>query len=139
MRRRIALALFVAAVATTVDLQLLRFVFLHYGELRQQSADPGVWQPDYPRFLEQVRARTKPGDTIAIVVPPVRWDDGYSYAYYRASYFLAGREVLPVVSPLDTVVGENLERAQYVALWRRLPGGTRPVLWRGHGGVLLGR
>jgi hypothetical protein len=41
----------------------------------------GQWE-QYPRFLDGVRAHTKPGDRIAIVVPSMTWDGVYSYAYY---------------------------------------------------------
>ncbi|MEA2236512.1 MAG: hypothetical protein QOC81_1236 [Thermoanaerobaculia bacterium] len=91
----------------------------------------------YPRFLEGVRAHTRPGDTIAIVFPVMGWDAGYSYAYYRASYFLAGREVLPLADPQDHPLPQNLRDARYVAVF----GATLPmpasIVWRGEGGTLL--
>ena len=102
-----------------------------------QMADGGWFQ--YPLFLEGIREHTRDGDTIAIIVPWRKWDDGYSYAYYRASYFLAGRIVLPLVTEDDRVHPENFRAAQYVAAWhiRRVGGGR--VVWAGEGGVLLQR
>ena len=97
----------------------------------------GAWWPEYPRFLEEVRARTHDGDSIAILVPTRHWDGGYSYAYYRASYFLPGREVLPLVTPQDAIVPQNFRRAGYVAIWRMQPPQGGRVVWSGSGGVLM--
>lgn len=121
MRRRLALIIFVALAALSVDLVRFRFA-LHYNAMRQVMAvypDRG-WN-GYPQFLESVRQRTKRGDTIALVVPNARWDGGYSYAYYRASYFLAGREVLPVIDSDDVPQPQNIARAKFVATFGRTP------------------
>jgi hypothetical protein len=96
-----------------------------------------AWWPDYPRFLSDVRQRTRDGDSIALLVPARHWDSGYSYAYYRASYFLAGREVLPLVQPDDRLVLQNVGRAHYVAVWRMPPVGRGTIVWHGHGGLLV--
>jgi hypothetical protein len=103
-----------------------------------QMADGEWWQ--YPRFLQGVREHTRDGDTIAVVVPPLKWDDGYSYAYYRASYFLAGRIVLPLVTEDDRQHPENFRGARYVAAWHMQPrAGVGRVVWQGEGGMLLQR
>lgn len=95
------------------------------------------WE-QYPRFLEGVRERTRGGDSIALIVPKMKWDDGYSYAYYRASYFLAGRTVLPLITSDDRPHPENFRDARYIAVWRTsLPQGRRVLVWSGEGGVLL--
>lgn len=96
--------------------------------------------PEYPSFLRAVADATPPGSSVAVLVPMRRWDDGYSYAYYRASYFLAGREVLPLVWRDDRVLSRNLDRADYVASWRLELGGAglEPVL-QAHGGTLYRR
>ena len=101
--------------------------------------DRGGWWPDYPRFLEEVRAHTRRGQSIALLVPTMQWQRGYFYAYYRASYFLAGREVLPLVLENDRPVPENLHRAQYLAIWSRpAPAGAR-VVFAEYGGTLVRR
>lgn len=142
MRRWLALVAFVAIVALSIDPMLFRFAFFRRPQMQRALAvfpDRGIWWPDYPRFLDAVRERTHRGDSIAIVVPAMRWEEGYDYAYYRASYFLAGREVLPIVTPLNRFLPDNLARAQYIAVWGRTPQIGRPVVWRGYRGVLLGR
>jgi hypothetical protein len=101
------------------------------------AAFPDRYWPDYPRFLEGVREHTKAGDTIAVIVPGMSWDDGYSYAYYRASYFLTGREVLPLVRPDNRRLPQNLRAAKYVAVFRvglRIPA---DVVWQSDRGALL--
>jgi len=100
-------------------------------------ADRG-WK-QYLDFLEGVRAHTAKGDSIAIMVPARHWDDGYSYAYYRASYMLAGRRVIPLVTPDDRIVMGNLRQATYLAEWRHdLPVDQR-IVWSGAGGKLVRR
>ncbi len=70
----------------------------------------------------------------------MNWNGGYADAYYRASYFLAGREVLPLVTSDDHLHPENLRRASFVAAWRvNAPAAGRIVMWRGEGGELLRR
>lgn len=96
-----------------------------------------TWWPEYPRFLNDVRQQTREGDSIALVVPAPHWDFQYFYAYFRASYFLAGREVLPIVQPGDRLVPQNIARARYVASWRMPPAGRGPIVWRSHEGLLV--
>lgn len=142
LRRRLALLAFVAIVAASVDFPLLHRVFFRYDQLRfdlRLTPDRGLWFPEYVRFLSAVRSRTSKGDSIAIAVPALRWEYGYSYAYYRGSYILAGREVLPLITPADRFLGQNLTEATYVAAWQSRLRTTRPVAWRGHGGVLFSK
>lgn len=141
MRRTLALAAFITIALVCLNPVLLRVPFEDRAAMHEAFTvfpDRGIWYPNYVRFLEQVRQQTRRGDTIAIAAAVPRWNDGYSYAYYRASYFLAGREVLPVVTPLDQFVPDNLARAQYIALWRAQVRAQRPVVYRGFDGVLLG-
>ncbi|HUP65236.1 MAG TPA: hypothetical protein VM557_08145, partial [Thermoanaerobaculia bacterium] len=80
------------------------------------------------------------GSRVAIVVPMREWERGYAWAYYRASWFLAGREVVPLLDEDDRFLRENLQRADFVASWggeARLP--RFVPLWRGPDGILYGR
>ena len=116
--------LFVGLALLALDPGLLRTAFANRAAMHDaMTRYPDRGWEGYPSFLEGVRARTKPGDTIALVVPGSSWDRGYSYAYYRASYFLTGREVLPVIDSDDTPQPGNLARAKCVVVWRR-SGGT---------------
>src|ERR1041385_1176909 len=97
MRRFLTFAAFAAIVLACIDPILLRFPFYRRAALApvfERYADR-MWLP-YAAFLRGVREHTQDGQTIAVLVPTLDWDRGYSYAYYRASYFLAGREVLPL-------------------------------------------
>ncbi len=71
-----------------------------------------------PLFVETLE-RTEPGDRIALITPVHRWHEGYAYAYYRASYELEGREVVPLVTWWDEQVPENIRFADYVLTWNR--------------------
>jgi hypothetical protein len=121
-----------------VDVPLLKLPFVDRAPMEHAllAYPDGQW-PQYPRFLAEVREHTRPGDSIALVVPARRWEGGYSYAYYRASYFLAGREILPVVNEQDEPIPANLHGARYVAalgVHLRVPS---DVIWEGEGGALL--
>jgi hypothetical protein len=140
-RRVLALLALTAIVLLRLEPQLLRLPFLNREFLaRGLTAYPDRLAPQYPRFLQAVRERTQNGDSIVIVVPMLRWDDGYAYAYYRASYILAGREVLPLITSDDRAHQENFNAARYVAAWRwNVPPAKLQVVWRGEGGTLLRR
>jgi len=139
LRRILAACALVLLVALQFDYNMARFPFLEREAFHRHFTrmPDGQWE-QYPRFLDGVRAHTKPGDRIAIVVPSMTWDGVYSYAYFRASYFLAGREVIPLLYRTDAPIAANLERADYLAVWQsRGPEAT--VVWQGEGGVLLRR
>lgn len=100
---------------------------------------PDLDADGYPAFLQEVRKRTRPGDSIAIFFPVRDWNEGYAYAYYRASYFLTGRRVVPLVAPDNRLLLQSLRDATYVAAWgKRLPDAhhAHAPVWEGSGGVL---
>jgi hypothetical protein len=129
------------------ETRLIRIPFIDRRPLERyfaHVADDG-WE-QYVEFLEGVRAHTARGDSIAIMVPARHWDNGadfsnkgYSYAYYRASYKLAGRVVIPLVSPDDRVTLGNLALAAYLAEWQQDLPVTHRVVWSGDGGKLVRR
>ena len=137
VRRILAAGALVALVVLHFDYKLILFAVSDRGHFRRiytEKPDRG-WH-DYPQFLEGVRAHTNPGDRIALIVPTTQWEGGYSYAYFRASYLLSGRAVLPLLYGSDDPIAENLDTAKYLAIWRGAPPpGT--IVWEGAGGVLL--
>jgi hypothetical protein len=133
--------LFAAIVICGVDARLVRLMFAD----RSAFADtltraPDLQAPEYPRFLEEIARLTKPGDSIAILVPMRHWTGGYAYAYYRATYFLTGRHVIPLVDEGDLLHPERLDEARLLAAWK-MPVPPEPYVpvWSGYGGVLLRR
>ncbi len=56
----------------------------------------------------------------------------------RASYFLAGREVLPLLYRTDAPIPENLKKAEYLAVWQAA-GSRAHVVFQGSGGVVRSR
>ncbi|HEV7922576.1 MAG TPA: hypothetical protein VGR02_17470 [Thermoanaerobaculia bacterium] len=139
-RRIAAAAVFAILVVLSVEKTLLRLPFIDRTPLRisMETSPDRSWYPAYPRFLAEVRRRTPPGARIALVVPMPTWETGYDYAFFRASYFLAGREVLPILTRDGKPFGDNVRNAQYLAAWGVNARGGRE-LWRGNGGVLLQR
>lgn len=143
MRPRAVLAwvLFVGVAAAATPWTTLAIPFRDRSALRSEKerAADRAWWPDYPAFLADVRAATRRGDTIALVVPGMNWEYGYSYAFFRATYLLEGRQVIPLVGPNNRRLTENVRRANYIAAWRMRPARSwRPLLAR-HGGTLLVR
>ncbi|HKO57711.1 MAG TPA: hypothetical protein VJ276_17725 [Thermoanaerobaculia bacterium] len=139
-RRIVAAAAFLIIVLLSIEPTVIRLPFVDRSELRasMETAADRTWYPQYPRFLDEVRRRTPKGSTIALVVPIRGWEEGYQYAFFRASYFLAGRELLPILTPDDKPLVESFRRARYLAAWGINARGGR-VVWRGEGGVLLER
>ena len=104
------------------------------------TAGPDRAAPGYADFLREVKKRTPADARVALLVPMRQWSGGYEYAYYRASYALVPREVIPLVDPDDEAHLERAVEADYVAAWRmapRIPGFTQ--VWDADGSVLLER
>src|SRR5437773_12494083 len=118
-RRILALVALLAIVALRIEPQLLQMPFVSHRILSiildrwPETQMPGDWLR-FPRFLSEVRARTEEGDKITVIIPAMKWDEGYSYAYYRSSYFLTGRVVLPLVDAEDHSHMDNFYAAEYV-------------------------
>jgi hypothetical protein len=138
--RIVALTLLIVLAGARIQTGLLRLPFMDRAFLERHFAElPDRGWGDFPAFLAGVRVQTRPGDSIALMVPARHWEGGYSYAFYRASYLLAGRQVVPLVQPDDRVAMGNLGAATYLAAWRMPPIAGHPIVWRGHGGVLVKR
>jgi hypothetical protein len=132
VRRVFAACALVILVAFHEEFVKLPATFFQWSALsRTVAARPSGNWPEYTLFLEGVREHTRPGDKIVIATLGMRNPETYVYAYYRANYLLAGREVLPLVP-------EYLATADYVAAWQT-PGPPVRVVWEGHGGKLLTR
>lgn len=97
--------------------------------------------PGLREMLLQVEARTKVGDRVLLWTPHRPWQGGYGYAFRRAQYVLAGREVIPLLDRTRDVVDErSIERAQYVACWPECPPlAGFDAVWRDASGMLLRR
>ncbi len=139
-RSALAAVALAAVVATRIDPAYLQSFFIDR-EVRARELVPYIdkrW-PTYARFIEGVRARTGPGATIAIVTPPSEPREVYPLAYYRASYYLAGREVLPVIEPRTGAdIPGNFTAARYVAAFGDAPAAGE-LVWKGEGGALYRR
>lgn len=105
-----------------------------------EAAFPDGAHPLYARFITEVASRTSPGQSIILVTPVRDWASWYAYAYYRASYLLAGRRVLPLMDDDDWLRYERLREGDRIAVWGEgVPPGPYEAIWRGSGGVLYRR
>ena len=139
-RRALIIVALAALVATCIEPRLLRMPFVdREANARALTLFPDRKWPQYPRFLEGARDRTHPGDTVALLVPAAEWYGGYSEMYFRASYFLTGREVLPVLDPQNTPAPENFAASRYVAAFGVTLQAPAEVVWQGEGGTLYRR
>ncbi len=103
------------------------------------SALPFRKMPGLQTFLQGVDAQTPPGARIAIWLPFHQWEGGYGYAYYRASYLLPGKQVVPLLEQhADRLNLVNLAQADYLASFDeqiKAPGFESK--WRDAHGMLL--
>jgi hypothetical protein len=141
MRRTLTRIAFLAIVLASISPMPLFVPFYDRAALDTlfRRYDLPSWH-EYGPFLDGVREHTRGGESVAVLVPTPRWEPGYAYAYYRASYVLAGREVLPLMDADGRVHPENLFGAELVAVWHAPPPRThQKLVWSGHGGALLRR
>jgi hypothetical protein len=138
--RLLAATIFVALAALAAQ-RLFRLAAVRDPGFRARLATAADARfPSYPQFLEQVRAATKPGERIAIVFPATSWDGGYAYGYYRASYILSGREVMPLLSEQNVPLPANFEGASAIAAYRtNIPAGPYRVVFTTPDGFLVRR
>ena len=120
VRRRLAIVTFIITAVVAANPVLLRVPFSNRRGLAaalDAAPDPRGYYPEYRAFLADVRAQTRDGDAIALIVPFRSWDEGYAHPYLRAAYLLAGRQVVPIIAPARVEVRGPLPRPQYVAIW----------------------
>jgi hypothetical protein len=90
--------------------------------------------PGLRRLLAEADRSTPRGARVAIALPYHEWEGGYGYGYYRASFLMPGKQMVPLLPP------ENLRFADYVVIWKgRFPiDGFAPV-WTTSDGTLMVR
>jgi hypothetical protein len=141
VRRALYALFFATMIVAGFGTELLRVFFLdREAQAASLAVGPDRAAPGYAAFLREVRARTPEGARVALVVPMRSWSGGYEYAYYRASYFLTSREVIPLVEPDGSAHLDRVAGATHVAVWGmapRVPGFE--AQWSGSGGALLRR
>jgi len=96
--------------------------------------------PGFRRLLVDADRSTPRGARIAIALPYAEWEGGYGYGYYRASFLLPGKQVVPLLPP------SNLRFADYVLAWHARPADVDALqrrgfvpLWTTGDGTLLKR
>ena len=139
LRRALAVVALAALIASRIELPWLAWPFMEGGaKLSESALDPDRRWPQYPRFLEGVREHTAPGDRIAIAPLVGAPAESYPFTYYRASYFLPDRVVIPVFDPRSgKPIPGNLQTVKFIAVFGE--SGEVSVAWRGSGGTLYRR
>ena len=132
--RRSAIILFALIALLSLDRPLLDAV-TRRGAMRAAFVRKADQAPQFSAFIEQVRVRTKPGDSIALVAFPGK-RELYGYCYLRANYLLAGRTVISTFTPDYRFDPTMIAKAQYTAAFGAHIG-TGRVIWRGAGGELV--
>jgi hypothetical protein len=90
--------------------------------------------------MTEVRARTRDGDRVAIILPARRWAEGYEYGFMRSTFLLYGRTTIPVLGPDDRAYPKNVLGANVIAAFGvdvDAPHFTK--VWGSRDGVLLRR
>ena len=97
--------------------------------------------PGLRQLLVEADRRTPQGARILLATPHKPGEGGYRYAYARALYILAGRELVPLLDPTsEKRVPLRLESVDYIACWGdcAAPRGFA-VIWKSNDGALLRR
>jgi hypothetical protein len=103
------------------------------------DAFPDRRAPGYVDLLREADPRIPAGSRVAIVFPTLDWPGGYSYAYFRAQYLLAGRVLIPL-SWFDRPQPERIEEADFVVVYRAAPPrGRWQILFQNRNGAVARR
>lgn len=101
-----------------------RFVFVD----RRPWADmlsrfPDRRDPTYVDLVKKSSETIPMGATVAVLYSTLDWNRGYSYAYFRAQYFLPGRKVVPLGWPTGAHPGRVTEADWLIVHGADPPGG----------------
>jgi hypothetical protein len=131
-----AIVLFVAITVLSIDFRMIAEVIAACDVLRANLNKRADRVAGFVPFLEGVRARTRNGDSIALIVsaPNVGL---YRYGFFRASYILAGRSVVPMVDERGAFRTAAVRQARYLAIFRLQYAGAGSVVWRSEAGELV--
>ena len=97
--------------------------------------------PGLRQMLVEAGRRTPQNARILLATPHKPGEGGYRYAYARAQYILAGRELVPLLDPsTEKPLPLRLDQVDYIACWSdcATPRGFA-VVWKSKDGVLLRR
>lgn len=134
-----AIAAVLALAAGACQTFYLRIYTMDRAALRASFTGLAVRRiPGLHELLLETGRRTPPGATILLVLPHKPWQNGYGYGFRRAQYFLAGREVIPLIDRESGAVDPSgIARAEYMVCWRgcAIPPGFQ-VMWQQEGGLI---
>lgn len=95
--------------------------------------------PGYRHLLLEADRVVPAGSRVAVLFPTLEWGRGYSYAYYRAQYFLAGRILIPLAWT-DGPRTARLSEAEYVVVYQSaIPRGGWEIVFSNSDGLIARR
>jgi len=137
-----ALAAFLAILIGSFETFYLRVLTIDSAALRANWTElPYRKVPGLRQMLVEVDRRIPRGARVLLATPHRPGEGGYRYAYARAQYLLAGRELVPLLDPYtEQRVPLQLANVDYIACWHECaaPRGFA-VVWRSNDGLLLRR
>ena len=137
-----ALGAFLAILIGSFETFYLRVLTIDSSMLRANWTElPYRKVPGLRQMLIEVDRRTPHGARVLLATPHRSGEGGYRYAYARAQYLLAGRELVPLLDPYtEQRVPLQLDSVDYIACWHECaaPRGFA-VVWKSSDGVLLRR
>jgi hypothetical protein len=137
-----AVTAFLAILIGSFETFYLRVLTIDSAMLRTNWTElPYRKVPGLRQMLIEVDRRTPRGSRVLLATPHRPGEGGYRYAYARAQYLLAGRELVPLLDPYtEQHVPLQLGNVDYIACWHECaaPRGFA-VIWKSSDGVLLRR
>jgi hypothetical protein len=137
-----ALGAFLAIAIGSFEPFYLRIYTIDSATLRANWTElPYRKVPGLRRVLVEVDRRTPRGARVLLATPHRPGEGGYRYAYARAQFLLAGRELVPLLEPFtENRIPLQLESVDYIACWHdcATPQGFE-IIWKNNDGVLLRR
>lgn len=103
------------------------------------SKFPDRRTPAYADLVRKAAETIPEGASVAVLYSTLDWHRGYSYAYFRAQYFLPGRVVIPLGWPTGSRP-ERIEEATWAIVYGTgAPDGHWTVMLQMPDGQLLQR
>ena len=100
----------------------LRIFFLDREALRRHLIElPYRQLPGLQRLLLTARTQTIEGEKVGFWMDSPRWKEGYEYAYKRAGYPMAGRQVIPLIDSGSRLREAALKEIDVLVCWRCRP------------------
>lgn len=103
------------------------------------SGFPDRRTPAYLALVKKAADEVPAGARVAVLYSTLEWHRGYSYAYFRAQYFLPGRAIVPLGWPNGPQPQRVAEADWAIVYGAELPDGNWTVVAEVPDGKLVRR